>query len=71
VAPYYCRGLKYEVISMPRLEKISITGFKNLKNFEVTDLKKINYFIGASGAGKSSVFELLTMLFRGRTRADV
>jgi predicted ATPase len=56
---------------MPRLEKISITGFKNLKNFEVTDLKKINYFIGASGAGKSSVFELLTMLFRGRTRADV
>jgi predicted ATPase len=50
---------------MPKLEKISISGFKNLKNFEVTELKKINYFIGASGAGKSSVFELLTMLFRG------
>lgn len=49
---------------MPKLEQIDIAGFKNLDDLNVTNLKKINYFIGASGAGKSSIWELLVLLFR-------
>lgn len=56
---------------MPKLEQIEITDFKNLTDFKVTNLKKINYFIGASGAGKSSIWELLVLLFRRSTSGGV
>lgn len=53
---------------MAQFEQIHIDGFKNLNNLHITGLKKINYFIGASGAGKSSIFELLILLIRGGWR---
>lgn len=46
------------------LREIEISGYKNLDALHITNLQKINYIIGASGAGKSTVWELLTLLFR-------
>ncbi|MES2630375.1 MAG: AAA family ATPase [Patescibacteria group bacterium] len=50
---------------MDNIQEIRISGYKGLENFEATNFKKINYIIGASGAGKSSLWELVTILSRG------
>ncbi len=43
------------------IKSIKIEGYKKFRNktVELTDLKKINIFIGTNGSGKSSILELL------------
>ncbi|MDE2686261.1 MAG: AAA family ATPase [Chloroflexota bacterium] len=46
---------------MPTLEKISIKGFKSIRDVEV-ELRDINVLIGANGSGKSNFLEVLSFL---------
>lgn len=44
------------------LEKLTITGFKSIKELNDFELKKINVLIGANGAGKSNFIDFFRML---------
>lgn len=43
------------------IEKISIDGFKSLREFEI-ELGRVNVFIGANGSGKSNILEAIGVL---------
>ncbi|HID0752386.1 TPA: AAA family ATPase, partial [Campylobacter jejuni] len=48
------------------LDKITIKGYKSIKDLSKFELKKLNILIGANGSGKSnfiSVFKMLNALF--------
>ncbi len=45
-----------------RLNKISVTGFKSIKELKDLELKNLNILIGANGAGKSNFIEIFKML---------
>lgn len=44
------------------LDKISIKGFKSIKNLENFSLNDVNILIGANGAGKSNLVDIFRML---------
>ncbi|MCP4109264.1 MAG: ATP-binding protein [Desulfobacteraceae bacterium] len=44
------------------ITKISLQGFKSIKNIEDLELGLINVFIGANGSGKSNILEAVGML---------
>lgn len=48
---------------MPSLNHITIRGFKSLKNVEHLELKALNVLVGANGAGKSNLIEVLRMIY--------
>jgi len=59
---------------MDPLDKLTIRGFKSIRDLEDFELKPLNLFIGANGAGKSnliSFFRLLHALMEGRLNAYV
>jgi predicted ATPase len=47
---------------MPKLDKITIEGYKSIKSLKDFELKDINILIGANGAGKSNFLSLFEML---------
>ena len=50
------------------LDKLTIRGFKSIREMQNFELKKLNVFVGANGAGKSnliSFFRLLQSLIGG------
>lgn len=49
------------------LDKLTIKGFKSIRELEDFELRKLNILIGANGAGKSNFIELFRML---RTMMD-
>jgi predicted ATPase len=59
---------------MPRLENLTVRGYKSIRSIERFELRPMNLLIGANGAGKSnfiSVFRLLAELFGGRLQTFV
>jgi predicted ATPase len=59
---------------MPSLSKLTIKGFKSIRELDGLDLRRLNVLIGANGAGKSnfiSFFRLLHELIEGRLRLHV
>ena len=61
-----------------RLKQVSISDYKNLKNFEVNfgSGNFIDVFVGKNGTGKSNFFEALILIFRhlyefGKEDADI
>lgn len=44
------------------LEKLSVTGFKSIRELKDFPLNDLNVFVGANGAGKSNLIELFRML---------
>lgn len=44
------------------LDKLSIEGYKSIKNLVDFELKKLNVFIGGNGAGKSNFIEVFRLL---------
>ena len=44
------------------LNKITIRGFKSIRQLEAFDLKKLNVLIGGNGAGKSNFIQIFKML---------
>jgi predicted ATPase len=44
------------------LDRLTIRGFKSIKNLEDFDLKKLNVLVGANGAGKSNLISFFIML---------
>ena len=54
------------------LEKLTIRGFKSIRNLEDFELKSLNILIGANGAGKSNFIAFFRMLrsFMGGTLND-
>jgi predicted ATPase len=51
------------------LDKLSIRGFKSIRNLEDFELKSVNVLVGANGAGKTSFisfFRMLSALIDGR-----
>ena len=47
------KGKKIE--NMPRITKVSLTGFKSFKDKTDIALSNLNVIIGANGAGKSNL----------------
>ncbi|QEN03396.1 hypothetical protein EW093_01310 [Thiospirochaeta perfilievii] len=47
---------------MNSLDKITIKGFKSIRNLENFKLKNLNVFIGGNGAGKSNIINLFKLL---------
>lgn len=45
-----------------RLEKLTIRGFKSIRNLEDFELKNLNIFVGPNGAGKSNLISFFRML---------
>lgn len=41
---------------MPRLESVTINGYKSIKNLENFDLTNLNILLGANGAGGKSLY---------------
>lgn len=55
--------------SRPRLESVSVRGFRSLDDVELSDLGDATVLIGANGSGKSNVirfFEMLNWMLRSR-----
>ena len=53
----------------PRLESVSVRGFRSLADVELSDLGDATVLIGANGSGKSNVigfFEMLSWMLRSR-----
>ena len=48
--------------AMPKLEKITIEGYKSIKSLKDFELKDINILIGANGAGKSNFIKFFELL---------
>ena len=44
------------------LEKLSVSGFKSIRELKDFELRNLNIFVGANGAGKSNLIELFRML---------
>jgi len=44
------------------LDKLTIRGFKSIRELEDFELKKLNVFVGANGAGKSNLISFFRML---------
>jgi len=44
------------------LERLSVTGFKSIRELSSLELTNVNIFIGANGAGKSNLIDLFRML---------
>ena len=53
-------GCRYK--PMPRLEHLTVRGFKSIRALEDFELKSLNILIGANGAGKSNLLSLFRML---------
>lgn len=47
---------------MPQLKRLTIRGFKSIRNLEDFELRNLNVLIGANGAGKSNFISLFRML---------
>ena len=47
---------------MPRLERISIRGFKSIENLENFEIRPLNILIGANGSGKSNFLSFFSLL---------
>ncbi|MEO7341996.1 MAG: AAA family ATPase [Luteolibacter sp.] len=47
---------------MSSLDKLTIRGFKSIRALEDFELKSLNLFIGANGAGKSNLISFFRML---------
>ena len=45
------------------IDKISIRGFKSIRELEDFKLKNLNILIGANGAGKSNLVQIFRSLF--------
>jgi predicted ATPase len=59
---------------MPKLDRITIRGYKSIRSLENFELRPLNLLIGANGAGKSnfiSLFRLLAELFEQRLQLFV
>lgn len=59
---------------MPKLDRITIRGYKSIRSLEDFELRPMNLLIGANGAGKSnfiSLFRLLAELFEQRLQLFV
>ncbi|NOS75575.1 MAG: AAA family ATPase [Methyloglobulus sp.] len=59
---------------MSKLNKISIQGYKSIRNLEQFKLTNLNILLGANGAGKSnfiSVFKLLAQMYEQRLQVYV
>lgn len=57
-----------------KIDKLTIRGFKSIRELENFELKKINILVGGNGAGKSNFiafFRLLRALFEGNLNAFV
>jgi len=54
--------IENEIIDMPRITKISLTGFKSFKNKNEIQLHNLNVVIGANGAGKSNLLSFFQLL---------
>jgi predicted ATPase len=44
------------------LDKLTIRGFKSIRELENFDLKNLNVFVGANGTGKSNLISFFKML---------
>ncbi len=44
------------------LEKLTIKGFKSIRELKDFELKNLNVFIGGNGAGKSNLIEFFRLL---------
>lgn len=61
-------------IIMPKLDRITIRGYKSIRSLEDFELRRMNLLIGANGAGKSnfiSLFRMLAELFEQRLQVFV
>lgn len=61
-------------IAMPKLDRITIRGYKSIRSLEDFELRRMNLLIGANGAGKSnfiSLFRMLAELFEQRLQVFV
>lgn len=47
---------------MPRLERISIRGFKSIENLEHFEIRPLTILIGANGSGKSNFLSFFSLL---------
>ena len=47
---------------MPKLDHITIKGFKSLADIEKLELNDVNVLIGANGSGKSNFIEAFSFL---------
>ena len=47
---------------MPNLDKITVRGFKSIRNLEAFELRNLNIIVGANGAGKSNFIELFRII---------
>ena len=59
---------------MPSLNKITITGFKSIRELRDFELGSLNVLIGANGAGKSnfiSIFKLLNEMYEQQLKTYV
>lgn len=60
--------------AMPKLDRITIRGYKSIRSLENFELSRMNLLIGANGAGKSnfiSFFRMLAELFEQRLQLFV
>ena len=48
------------------LDRIAVTGLRNLDHFEIRPAPTINWISGLNGAGKTSILEAIMLLSRGR-----
>ena len=49
---------------MPKLESLTVRGFKSIRELEDFEVRSLNILIGANGAGKSNLLSLFHMLER-------
>jgi len=47
---------------LKRLDKLTIRGFKSIRELEDFELRKLNVFVGANGAGKSNLISFFRLL---------
>lgn len=47
---------------MPQLKRLTVRGFKSIRELEDFELRGLNVLIGANGAGKSNFISLFWML---------
>lgn len=52
------------------LDRIAVTGLRNLDQFEIKPAPTINWISGLNGAGKSSILEAIILLSRGRVPSN-
>lgn len=45
-----------------QLKKISVKGFKSIRELDEFELKPLNVIVGANGAGKSNLIQIFRML---------